>query len=65
MSKPHASRTKKRASVPSDKVPVFALIFAEQKAALEELGHKRERSLGFLVREAITDYLAKARPDAG
>lgn len=36
---------------------VFALIDPEQKAALEELGRQNERSIGFLVREAITQYL--------
>jgi hypothetical protein len=43
------------------KVAVLALIDPEQKAALGQLGIENERSVGFLVREAITEYLAKPR----
>jgi hypothetical protein len=44
-----------------NKVGVFALVDPEQKTALEEMGREQERSVGFLVREAITEYLAKPR----
>jgi hypothetical protein len=40
------------------KLGVFALIEPEQKAALEALGRENQRSVGFLVREAIAQYLA-------
>jgi predicted transcriptional regulator len=44
-----------------NKVAVFALIEPEQKAALEEIGKQDQRSLGYLVREAIAHYLASAK----
>jgi hypothetical protein len=40
------------------RIAIFALIDADQKAALEALGRENERSVGFLVREAIAQYLA-------
>lgn len=46
---------------PGNKVAVFALIEPEQKAALEEIGRRDERSLGYLVRDAIAMYLANAK----
>ncbi len=39
------------------KVAVFALIEAEQKRRLEEIGREQERSIGFLVRQAIDQFL--------
>jgi predicted transcriptional regulator len=46
---------------PASKVAVFALVEPEQKAALEELGRVQRRSVGFLVREAISHYLASLK----
>jgi hypothetical protein len=43
------------------KVAVFVLVEQQQKAALEELGRENERSVGFLVRQAITQYLANLK----
>jgi hypothetical protein len=43
------------------KVAIFALIEPQQKAALEALGRENERSIGFLVREAISQYLANPK----
>jgi predicted transcriptional regulator len=40
------------------KVAVFALVEPEQKRQLEELARANQRSIGFLVREAIDQYLA-------
>jgi len=41
-----------------NKIAVFALIEPEQKRQLEEIGRETERSIGYLVREAIALYLA-------
>jgi hypothetical protein len=43
------------------KVAIFALVEPAQKAALEALGRENERSVGFLVREAISQYLANLK----
>jgi hypothetical protein len=43
------------------KVGIFALIEPQQKAALEALGRENQRSVGFLVREAIVQYLANLK----
>jgi hypothetical protein len=43
------------------KVAINVLIEPQQKAALEELGRANERSIGFLVREAIVQYLANLK----
>jgi hypothetical protein len=46
---------------PPKRTAVFALIDASQKAAIERLGRKTKRSIGFLVREAIEQYLAAVK----
>jgi predicted transcriptional regulator len=43
------------------KVAVFALIDPEKKRELEEIGLAEERSLGYLVREAIALFLASRK----
>jgi predicted transcriptional regulator len=43
------------------KVGVFALLEPEQKAALQELGRENQRSVGFLIREAVAQYLANLK----
>lgn len=43
------------------KVPVNVLIEPQQKAALEQLGLEQQRPVGFLVREAINEYLANRK----
>ena len=43
------------------RIAVFALVDPEQKAALEDLGRQNERSIAFLIREAITQYLANLK----
>ena len=40
---------------------IYSLIEPEQKAALEEIGKRDTRSVGYLVREAITLYLASVK----
>jgi hypothetical protein len=55
-----ATKTAAKAKT-STKVAVFALIEPQQKAALEEISRLETRSVGFLVREAVADYLAKPR----
>jgi predicted DNA-binding protein len=49
---------KKKAKFKNGKLGIFSLVAPEQKAALEALSREKERSVGFLVREAITQYLA-------
>jgi hypothetical protein len=43
------------------KVAINVLIEPQQKAALEQLGSERQRPVGFLVREAINQYLASPK----
>jgi Ribbon-helix-helix protein, copG family len=43
------------------KAAIFALVEPSQKAELEALGRANERSVGFLVREAISQYLANLK----
>jgi hypothetical protein len=43
------------------KVGVFALIDPQQKAALEEHARENRRSVGFVVRDAIEQYLASLK----
>jgi hypothetical protein len=43
------------------RVAIFALVPPQQKAELEQLGRENERSVGFLVREAIAQYLANRK----
>jgi|HubBroStandDraft_2_1064218.scaffolds.fasta_scaffold1768731_1 predicted transcriptional regulator len=43
------------------RIAIFALIDGEQKAALDALGRENERSVAFLVREAIAQYLANPK----
>jgi hypothetical protein len=43
------------------KVAVNVLIEPQQKAALEQLGLELQRPVGFLVREAINEYLANRK----
>lgn len=45
----------------SKRIAVFALIDSSQKEAIERLGRKTKRSIGFLVREAIEQYLAAVK----
>ena len=40
-------------------IAVFALIDQAKKEAIERLARKMKRSIGFLVREAVEEYLAK------
>jgi hypothetical protein len=44
-----------------ERVAIFALVKPEQKAELERLGRETERSVGFLVREALAQYLANLK----
>jgi predicted transcriptional regulator len=46
---------------PQKRTAVFALIDNSQKIAIERLGRKMKRSIGFLVREAIEQYLAAVK----
>lgn len=43
------------------RIAVFALIDQSQKSAIERLARKNKRSIGFLVREAIEQYLAAVK----
>ncbi len=46
------------------RIAVFALIDESQKMAIERLGRKTKRSIGFLVREAVEQYLAAVKKRA-
>lgn len=50
-----------KAKLQNAKVPVFALITPAQRDALDRLKTEKERSLGFLIREAIAQFLANPK----
>lgn len=62
MSKPKPKKTPSPASLPT--IAANVLITPGQRKALEALKIEKQRSFGFLIREAIDQYLAavKKRP---
>ena len=45
----------------SGRIAIFVMVDPEHKAALDALGRENERSVAFLVREAIAQYLANLK----